>query len=120
MPDSFNRVEKSKPTTISSIRTIRDIVIEPVTGDFIISIPTIKTIPDICPISKRRPFDIPSDAGKAISAPYWKPMGPALNRKKPIKNAERINSVKFVAKVTPARPRIVPASAVIIKGILFR
>ena len=58
-------------------------VIEPVKGVLKLSRAKIKAIPDICPISKSNPLEVPSEAGKVISAPYWNPMGPALSRKNP-------------------------------------
>ncbi len=69
-----------------AISTHRGVVIEPVAGDLKLSIPRIKTIPEICPMSRSSPFDVPSGAGKAISAPYWKPIGPALSSDAPRRN----------------------------------
>ena len=65
---------------------------DPLTGDLKKSIPKIKAIPEICPMSSKSPFDVPSGAGYAISAPYWNPIGPALSRKKPIMNADASKS----------------------------
>lgn len=68
--DSFSRREIKILRIINVISTINDLVIEPVNVDFRLSIPKINAIPEICPISKSIPFDVPSDAGKVISAPY--------------------------------------------------
>jgi hypothetical protein len=70
-------------SSIRPISTVKGMVIEPVNGDLKLSIPKIKAIPEICPISKSIPFEVPSEAGKVISAPYWNPIGPALRRKNP-------------------------------------
>jgi hypothetical protein len=81
--DSLSLVERKIPRSIKPISTIKDLVIEPVNADLKLSIQKINTIPEICPISISKPFDVPSEAGKVISAPYWNPIGPALSRKNP-------------------------------------
>ena len=81
--DSLSRVEKKIHKSIKPISKIKDMVMEPVNDDLKLSIQKIKIIPEICPISISKPFEVPSDAGKVISAPYWNPIGPALSRKNP-------------------------------------
>ncbi len=65
------------------IMTNNGTVIDPVTGDLKLSIPKMKAIPEICPMRRRNPFDVPSETGKVTSAPYWNPIGPELRRKNP-------------------------------------
>ena len=47
-------------------------------GDLSASIPRMNRIPETCPATRRRLFDVPSGAGCVISAAYWNPIGPAL------------------------------------------
>jgi len=61
--DSLSLVQRSRLRTMSPMSTTRGEVIEPVAGDLKLSIPKIKMIPEICPMSKSRPFDVPSGAG---------------------------------------------------------
>ena len=61
--DSLSLVLRSRPRTISPMSTTKGRVIEPVPGDLKLSIPKMKTIPEICPMSKSRPLDVPSGAG---------------------------------------------------------
>jgi hypothetical protein len=81
--DSFSLNEINILSTISTRRKTRDLVIDPVSCDLRLSIPKINAIPDTWPINISMPFDVPSDAGYVISAPYWNPMGPELRRKNP-------------------------------------
>jgi hypothetical protein len=76
-------MERKMARSINPISTIKGLVIEPVNADLKLFIQKINMIPEICPISISMPFEAPSDAGKVISAPYWKPIGPALSKKNP-------------------------------------
>ena len=69
-----------------------DGVIEPVAESLNASMAKMNTTPEICPICSSSPLEVPSGAGYPISAPYWKPMGPALNRQKPRSAAETSSS----------------------------
>jgi hypothetical protein len=60
----------------------RDRVIDP-SGPFRASIAMINRIPETFPMTTSMLFEVPSGAGSVTSAPYWKPMGPALRRKNP-------------------------------------
>ena len=64
----------------------------PVARSFMASMPMMKTMPEIWPISKSRLLDVPSGAGWVISAAYWKPIGPALSRKNPKTKPDRRSS----------------------------
>jgi hypothetical protein len=79
--DSFSLAERRKLISIRMQSTVNGIVIEPVPGDLNQSIPKMNAIPDTCPISRRKPFEVPSDTGNVTSAPYWNPIGPELSRK---------------------------------------
>ena len=67
---SLSLVEKRRLTSMSPMSTINGMVIEPVSGDLKLSNPRMKTMPEICPMSKSKPFDVPSGAGWVTSAPY--------------------------------------------------
>jgi hypothetical protein len=81
--DSLILVELNKPTDMRIIITTSGPVIDPDTEDLKLSIPKMKRMPEICPASNKKPFEVPSEIGYVISAPYWKPIGPELRRKNP-------------------------------------
>jgi hypothetical protein len=61
--DSLSLVPRIMLRTMSPMSTTKKGVIEPVPGDLKLSIPKMKMIPEICPMSKSRPFDVPSGVG---------------------------------------------------------
>jgi hypothetical protein len=61
--DSLILVELRKLTAIMITNTTSGMVIDPVEDDLKLSIPKIKSIPEICPASNRNPFDVPSETG---------------------------------------------------------
>jgi hypothetical protein len=56
-------VVNSKLTDIRIINKTSGLVIDPVDDDLKLFIPKIKRMPEICPTSKRKPFDVPSEIG---------------------------------------------------------
>jgi len=61
--DSLSLVEAMNPRNIKPVNAIIGPVIEPVRGDFKLSIPKINAIPATCPMSNRKPFEVPSETG---------------------------------------------------------
>jgi len=81
--DLRSTAARARLTRVRAARARRGEVIDPVAGDLNASMAKMKAMPEICPITRSRLFDVPSGAGCVISAAYWKPTGPALRRKKP-------------------------------------
>ena len=63
MVDSRSLVQRSTARTIRPMSSTNDKVIEPVSGDLKLSMPKMKRIPEIWPMSKSKPLDVPSGAG---------------------------------------------------------